>query len=77
MLESFREVMPPQLPMTFPSKREVDHKIELAPNAQPLARAPHEMSLSELEELRKQLNELVDTGFIRPSKAPYGSPVLF
>ncbi|KAK9004984.1 hypothetical protein V6N11_042434 [Hibiscus sabdariffa] len=35
------------------------------------------MAPSELEELRCQLNELLDAGFIRPSKAPYGAPVLF
>ena len=33
--ESFRDVMAPQLPKTLPPKREVDHKIELVPNAQP------------------------------------------
>lgn len=31
----------------------------------------------ELEELRRQLRELLDAGFIKPSKAPYGVPVLF
>jgi hypothetical protein len=31
----------------------------------------------ELAELRKQLEELIDSGFIRPSKALYGAPVLF
>ncbi|XP_034683225.1 uncharacterized protein LOC117912645 [Vitis riparia] len=32
---------------------------------------------SELEELRRQLKELLDAGFIQPSKAPYGASVLF
>ncbi|XP_017621263.1 uncharacterized protein LOC108465452 [Gossypium arboreum] len=41
------------------------------------ARAPYRMSPPELEELRKQLKELLDAGFIRPSKSPYGAPVLF
>ena len=35
------------------------------------------MSPRELGELRKQLTKLIDTGFVRPSKAPYGAPVLF
>ena len=77
VLESFRDVMPPELPKHLPPKREVDHKIELVPNAQSPARAPDRMSPPELEELRKQLKELIDAGFIRPSKAPYGAPVLF
>ncbi|XP_025640966.1 uncharacterized mitochondrial protein AtMg00860-like [Arachis hypogaea] len=35
------------------------------------------MAPPELEELKKQLNDLLDVGFIHPSKAPYGAPVLF
>lgn len=35
------------------------------------------MAPLELEELRKQLKELLDEGYIQPSKAPYGAPVLF
>ncbi|RVW79075.1 Transposon Tf2-12 polyprotein [Vitis vinifera] len=35
------------------------------------------MALPELEELRRQLKELLDARFIQPSKAPYGAPVLF
>ena len=35
------------------------------------------MAVPELEELRRQLKELLDAGFIGPSKSPYGAPVLF
>ena len=35
------------------------------------------MSVDELEELKKQLRELSDKGYIRPSASPWGSPVLF
>ena len=77
VLESFREVMPPQFPKTLPPKKKVDHKIELVSNAQPPAKTFYKMSPPELEELRKQLKELVDVGFLRPSKASYGAPVLF
>ena len=45
--------------------------------SKPPARAPYRIAISELEELRKQLKELLDTSFIRPSKAPYGVPMLF
>ncbi|XP_040930143.1 uncharacterized protein [Gossypium hirsutum] len=77
LLQSFRDVMPAQLPKSLPPKREVDHKIKLVSNVVPPARAPYRMSPPELEELRKQLKELLDAGFIRPSKSPYGAPVLF
>lgn len=35
------------------------------------------MAPPELAELRKQLDELLEAGFIRPPKAPFGAPVLF
>jgi len=35
------------------------------------------MATPELEELRRKLKELLDTGYIRPSKSPYGAPILF
>lgn len=50
----------------------MDHKIELEPEALRLKMAPPELS-----ELRKQLKELIDAGYIRALKAPFGAPVLF
>lgn len=52
----------------------MDHRIELEPGAKPPAMAPYRMAPPELEELRRQLRELLDA---EPSKAPYGAPVLF
>lgn len=69
--------MPPKLPKRLPPRREVDHRIELEPGAKPPAMAPYRMDPPELEELRRQLRELLDAGFFQPSKAPYGAPVLF
>ena len=77
MLEEFKDVMPAELPKRLPPRREVDHAIELEPGAKPPAFAPYRMAPPELEELRKQLKELFDAGYIRPSKSPYGAPVLF
>jgi len=55
----------------------VDHRIELVPGATPPSQPPYRMSPRDLGELRRQLEELIDAGFVRPSKAPYGAPVLF
>jgi len=35
------------------------------------------MALAEMRELKSQLQELIDKGFIRPSTSPWGAPVLF
>ncbi|GJZ53762.1 putative nucleotidyltransferase, ribonuclease H [Tanacetum coccineum] len=73
VLDEFKDVMPKKLP----PKREVDHNIELKTGSKPPAKDPYRMPPPELEELRKQLKELMDAGYIRPSKAPYGAPMLF
>ena len=77
VLKEFKDVMPQQLPKNLPPRKSVDHQIELVPGAKPPARHPYQMAIPELAEFRKQLTELLDAGFIRPSKAPYGAPVLF
>ena len=69
--------MPDQLPKTLPPRREIDHQIELVSGSKPYARVPYRMAPPELAELRKQLNELLEAGFIRPSKTLFGVPVLF
>ncbi|XP_070011264.1 uncharacterized protein [Nicotiana sylvestris] len=74
LLEEKKYVMPEELPKQLPPRREVDHKIELEPGAKPPAFAPYRMASPELEELKKQLKELLDVGHIRPSKAPFGAP---
>ncbi|KAI3469025.1 hypothetical protein Pfo_025688 [Paulownia fortunei] len=75
VLEKNKDVMPDELPKKLLPKREIDHKIELELGTKPPAIAPYRMAPPELEELRRQLIELLDTGWIRPSKAPYGAPV--
>lgn len=73
----FRDVFPEELPPGLPPSREVDHKIELVPDAKPPSRPTIRLSATELAELKKQLEELTKAGFIRPSKSPFGAPILF
>ncbi|KAL0298947.1 UNVERIFIED_CONTAM: Transposon Ty3-G Gag-Pol polyprotein [Sesamum radiatum] len=77
LLKEFEDVMPDELPRKLPSKRAVDHEIELVPGTKPLARAPYKMSQPELVELRKQLKEILESGIIEPTKSSYGASVLF
>jgi hypothetical protein len=77
LLEEFKDVTPAELPKTLLPRRAVDHKIELLSGSTPPAQAPYRMSPKELVELQQQLTELLEAGFIQPSKAPYGAPVLF
>lgn len=77
LLADFPEVFPAELPRQLPPKRTIDHKIELTPDATPPFRSVYRLAPVELQELKKQLQELLDAGYIRPSQSPYGAPVLF
>ena len=72
----FPEVFPDELP-GLPPSREVEFEIELTPGTTPVSMAPYRMAPAELKELKAQLQELLDKGFIRPSVSPWGAPVLF
>jgi hypothetical protein len=77
LLDKFEDQMSDEFPKKLPPRHIVDHRIELESGLQPPARAPYRLSRPELEELKKQLTELIDAGFIRPSRSPYGAPILF
>jgi hypothetical protein len=51
--------------------------IDLVPGTAPIAKRPYGIAAIELEELKKQLKELQEKGYIRPSSSPWESPVLF
>ena len=70
------DFFPDELP-GLPRQRVVDFGIELHLGTSPISMAPHRMTPVELQELRVQLQELLDKGFIRPSTSPWGAPVLF
>ena len=54
----------------------MEFAIDLVPGTSPISIVPYRMSASELEELKKQLEELLEKQFIRPSVSPWGAPVL-
>ena len=70
------DVFPDELP-ELPPQRVVDFSIELHPSTSPISMNPHRMAPVELQELRFQLQELLDKGFIRLSTSPWGAPALF
>jgi hypothetical protein len=76
MVREFLDVFPDDLP-GMPPERDIEFKIELQPGTTPISRAPYKMSREELAELKIQLKDLLDKGFIRPSSSPWGCPVLF
>ncbi|GJR99785.1 putative reverse transcriptase domain-containing protein [Tanacetum coccineum] len=76
IVSEFQDVFPEELP-GIPPIRDVEFNIELIPGASPISKAPYRMAPIELKELKDQLQELLERGFIRPSVSPWGAPVLF
>ena len=77
MLSEYADVFPSGLPPGLPPQRAIDHAIDVVPGSAPPYKASYRMSPLELQELKKQIEELLAQGHIRPSTSPYGSPVLF
>ncbi|PNX59893.1 retrotransposon-related protein, partial [Trifolium pratense] len=75
VVSEFPDVFPEDV-SDVPSKREVEFTIDLVPGTSPISMAPYRMSASELNELKKQLEELLEKKFIRPSVSTWGAPVL-
>jgi hypothetical protein len=72
----YANVFPNELP-GMPSDQDIEFAIELQPGTAPISKRPYRMPPAELAELKKQLQELLDKGFIRPSTSPWGCPALF
>ena len=72
----YEDVFSDELP-GLPPHRDVDFVIKLHPGTSPISMTPHRMAPVELQELKVQLQELLDRGFIRPSTSPWGASVLF
>jgi hypothetical protein len=72
----YPDVFPDKL-LGMPPDRDIEFAIELQPGTVPISKRPYRMPPVELAELKKQLQELLDKGFIRPSNSPWGCPALF
>jgi predicted aspartyl protease len=76
VVRDFPDVFPEELPW-MPPEREVEFVIDLLPGITPISKRPYRMSIEELKELKTQLTELHEAGYIRPSSSPWGAPILF
>jgi hypothetical protein len=72
----YSDVFPDDLP-GMPPDQDIKFIIELQPGTAPISRRPYRMPPNELAELKVQLQDLLDKGFIRPSASPWVCPALF
>ena len=72
----FPKVFPRELP-GLPHNREIEFNIEAILGTEPISKTSYRMAPMKLVELKKQIQELLDKGFFKPSISPWGIPVLF
>lgn len=69
VLQQFQDLFPTNI-LEFPPHKEVGFSIELVPGVAPTSKAPYRMRTLELVELKLQLKEILEKGYIRPSVSP-------
>jgi hypothetical protein len=76
IVSEFLDVFLGELP-GMPPDREIEFVIELVPSTAPIFKRPYRMPANQLAEHMEQLQQLLDTGYIRPSASPWRAPVIF
>jgi len=71
----YADVFPDEIP-ELPPSRDVDFTIDLIPEVGPISMAPYRMALAKVVELKKQIEDLLEKKFIRPSASPRGALIL-
>jgi hypothetical protein len=72
----YPNAFPEELP-GIPPDRDIEFSIELLPRTAPISKRPYWMDVKYLIELKKQIDKLLEKGFIRPGSSPWGALVLF
>jgi hypothetical protein len=76
IVSEFSDVFLEEL-LGVPPDREIKFVIELVPGTAPIFKRLYRMVANQLAELKEQLQELLDKGYICPSASPWGAPVIF
>ncbi|XP_071923145.1 uncharacterized protein [Coffea arabica] len=76
VINEYLDVFPEEL-ASLALEREIEFKVDLAPGTTPISKIPYRMAPTELKELKVQLQDLLERGFIHESESPWGAPVLF
>jgi hypothetical protein len=76
ILREYKDVFTKEVPGLTP-RRDIDFSIELVPGVVSVSRTSYRMSTPDLVELKLQINDMFDKGYIRPSVSPWGAPTLF
>jgi hypothetical protein len=76
LLQVFEDVFPQETPTGLPPIRGIEHQIDLIPGAALPNRPPYRTNPEETKEIQRQVQELLDKGFVRESLSPCVVPVI-
>eukprot|EP00253_Pinus_taeda_P017365 PITA_17365 len=76
LLQDFGDIVVDDLPDELPPRRGISHCIDFIPGASLPNKAAYRMSPKDHEEIRKQVQELLDKGLIRESMSPCAVPTV-
>ena len=76
LLQDFEDVFPQETPAGLPPIRGIEHQIDLIPGAALPNRPPYRTNPEETKEIQRQVQELLDKGFVRESLSPCAVPVI-
>ena len=77
ILQRYKSVFRDDLPLGLPPEREIEHEIVTENGAKPPHRPLYQLSPTELKAMKDYVQDLLNSGKIRPSKSPYGAPLFF
>ncbi|XP_012702858.1 uncharacterized protein LOC105914754 [Setaria italica] len=75
-IEEYADIFPNEVPPGLPPTRGIEHQIDLIPGASLPNRAPYRTNPEETKEIQRQVQELLDKGYVRESLSPCAVPVL-
>jgi hypothetical protein len=75
-ISEYSDVFPEEL-LGVPPNHEIEFVIELVLGTAPIFKRPYRMAANQLAELKEQLQDLLDKGYIHPSTSPWGAPIIF
>jgi len=76
ILQEYSDVFPSEIPAGLPPIRGIEHQIDLIPGASLPNRAPYRTNPEETKEIQRQVQELLDKGYVRESLSPCAVPVI-
>jgi hypothetical protein len=75
-LQEFKDAFPAEIPSGLPSLRGIEHQIDFIPGASLPNRATYRTNSEEMKEIQRQVQKLLDNGYVRESLSPCAVPVI-